>query len=210
MRALDVREFADYIAGSQIESDSLWAKPLDAISSMDDQLFYARAGAKGLKELAHQAVDALQSELLVEAVVEAVAGQVSGSQLRIIAHEVPHERLTADEFVSRLIQVSKPRRQAILFALSMNMQPRGRGPGVGNAAHSAPTDRTPARNHEGVQRHSAPASALCVLGVRHRCDCCPVAQVARRRRGAFAAAWPTIQTMWTELIWVSPRTKTSC
>lgn len=205
MRALDISGFAGYIAGTPIELDSLWLKQLDSISQMDIQLFYARAKTAE-KRLAYQAIEALQSELLVEA----ANGRISGSQLRVIAHEVPSERHTADEFVSRLMQLSQPRRQAILFALSTSATPK-------QVASMEWVTMSRQALPPGLPREIMKGR----MAIRHlrlpyvfwefatEVIAAPLLKLTEDAEAAFSASWPTVQAMWTELIWVSPRTEAS-
>lgn len=203
MRALDIDNFADYIAGSAVELDQLWLKPLDAISPMDIQLFYARWGLKGQAEIAHGAISALQSEL----VIRASKGQISGKQLRLIMHEVPEWRFTADEFVTRLMSVRMARRQAILFALATNSS----------------TEEIVAMEWRSLPAHIPPGIPREILRervrVRHlrmpyvfwefatKLIAAPLLKLQEDAEEAFGVPWPSIQSMWSNMIWVSPRTE---
>lgn len=202
MHALAISEFANYIAGSEIAADKIWEKPLDAISGMDIQLFYARSQISGNMAIAKRAIDALQSELLVLA----ARGRISGKFLRIVEHEVPSERFTADEFMFRLGNVSGSRIQAILFALATRTSPntvagmewatltaQGFAPGL---PHEIMTKRA-------KLRHLRLPYVFWEFATEKIAT--PLLKLQESAEDAFNASWPAIQEIWGEVIWISPR-----
>lgn len=91
MLATQLGAFDKWLKTTELSDDRLWKRDLETVSDMEIQMFYARHSQRGIKTLAHEAIDRLQAALILEA----VKGQVPDAALRLITHEVPRVRRLA-------------------------------------------------------------------------------------------------------------------
>lgn len=99
--------------------DPLWQRNPASVTELDIQLFYARAGLAGHRRAAIDAVDRLQSALILAT----IEGELDEAPAALILHEPPPEPFLTDELVDGLAALSLVRRQACLFALEVHLEP---------------------------------------------------------------------------------------
>lgn len=120
MRLGDVQGMGAIFTVDGLVSDPLWSRTPEKLTPTDIQLFYARAGLKGLRNEAIDCIDRAQAVVLKEL----VAGNLPrGSFAALVLHEVPLEPYMADEFVEGLIKLASARRGACIYALEHGMAP---------------------------------------------------------------------------------------
>jgi hypothetical protein len=206
MRAREVGQFGTWLETSSFSDDRLWNRPLSHISELEVQLFYARAGLKGQAREAREAIDQLQSELLLVA----MQGGMSQDDLRLIAHEVPRERFTVEEFVDRLVRLNQPRRMAVLMALATRSDPgliaRMEWRGVRHMTQ-VPDLAAEILKARAKLRHMR----LPYVFWEWATDkiAAPLLRLQEQAESVFDAPWPAIQAQWTDMIWVDGRADAS-
>lgn len=119
MRLCDLASVHRWLPSHPCAHDSLWQREALAVSEGELQLFYARAGLRGLRTAAIQAIDALQAAVITSA----FNGELKEPPGAIIMHEPPEEPFLVDELVDGLVKLRPARRQACLFALEAKMAP---------------------------------------------------------------------------------------
>lgn len=202
MLAVEVGGFGDWLRDSPMRNDRLWARHLEQVSPLEIQLFYARAGLQCQAHHAREAIDTLQSELLVEA----VKGRVSWAAMRLINHEVPAGRYTTENFIDKLLVLSLPRRMAVVTAL---------------VTESEPERVVKMEWHECKNMRQVPGLAQEVLLVRAKVRhirlpyvfwewaseqvAAPLLGLREQVEQVFGEPWPAIQQQWTNMIWIESR-----
>lgn len=204
MLVSDIPSFKTRLAQSPLVDDRLWARDLEQISDLEIQLFYARAHLRGLKKEAVEAIDQLQSDLILAA----VDGDVPQAALRLITHEPPVDRFSVNEFLDKLVKVSTNRRMAILYALGMRQDPEK----VAELSwqHASQLQQLPGLCSEILQvrsrvRHlklgyvfwewATPKIAAPLLNLRESAE------------DAFDMPWPSIQARWIDMLWINDSTE---
>jgi hypothetical protein len=206
MQAREVGQFSTWLQTSPFVDDRLWQRPVEAISDTEIQLFYARAGLKGHVAQAREAIDLLQSEMLVEA----MEGRLVGDQLRLIAHEVPRDRYTVDEFVDRLLKLSKPRRMAALLALTTRSEPEQVAKLEWKSAGAISQTRGLAAEVL-AERARVRHIRLPYVFWEWASDqiAAPLLELRTTIEDAFEEPWPAVQMHWQEMIWIDTRADTA-
>lgn len=120
MRASELRNFGPWLPSSPLADDRFWNRDLELVSDTELQLFYARAGLKGLKGHAVEAIEKLQTALVLAAMD---GTEVPAGAMRLVGHQTPIERYHVDEFIDLLVKLPAERRSAVLFALEMRQAP---------------------------------------------------------------------------------------
>jgi hypothetical protein len=206
MRATQLQPFNDWLSSTVLLQDRLWQRELSQISEMEIQLFYARAGLHGARAQALEAIDRLQSTLILKA-VEGALGQ---DDMRLIEHEVPDDIYCVDEFIDGLVQLTPARRAATLFALERGMS-ASQVTELSWYAAGKLTQLTPNAQEillaQSRIRHlrlpyvfwewQTPVIATCLTGLED--------DVER----AMGKRWPALQVAFTSMLWVSGRADAS-
>lgn len=120
MRLQDIESVSRALALSPLANDLFWRHDIGAVTEMDIQLFYARAGLMGHRKIALDLIDRTQSALIMAS----FDGVISQPSAAIILHEFPPEPFLVDELVDGLVKLKPSRRQACLFALESNSTPQ--------------------------------------------------------------------------------------
>lgn len=202
MLASDLAGFGAWLKASPVAADRMWARPLEAISDSELQLFYARCGLMGLKKEAVEAIDHLQTAL----VLEAMHGRVSQAALRLVTHEPPLERFTVDEFIDGLVKLRPHRRAAVLYAL------QGR---------HTPEEVAEVTWHDIRRMHQIPARQQAILDIQARVRqlrlpyvfwewatptlATPLVGLTVSAADAFGCSWPALQVRFDDMLWISGR-----
>lgn len=202
MLASELPDFGDWLKTSPVSSDRLWARKLEVISDAELQLFYARCGLIGLKKEAVEAIDRLQTAL----VLAAMHGSVSQAALRLVTHEPPLDRFTVDEFIDGLIKLRPHRRAAVLYALQGRQTP---DEVAGLTWHDikrmvqVPKRQQPILDGQSKVRHlrlpyvfwewATPALAA------------PIVDLGVSASDAFGCSWPALQVRFDDMLWISGR-----
>lgn len=118
MRLGGIEGFAKWVSASPLCDDRIWSRDHEQVSEMEIQLFYARARRLNLETKAHDAIDRLQTAMILASVNSKLT-----SCEAIVLHEIPESRFLVDELVDGLVNLSEPRRQACIFALEANLRP---------------------------------------------------------------------------------------
>lgn len=200
MLVSDIPSFSTWLASTQFANDRLWSRHLEQISETEIQLFYARAGLRGLKREAAQVIDQLQTDLLLAA----VESDVPQAALGIITHEPPRDRFTTDEFLDRLVKINRDRRAATLFALSTKQDPErvmelcwssvGSLQQLSGLSKEILTTRSKTRHLRlpyVFWEWATPKIAAPLLMLRESAE------------DAFGSNWPTIQQCWSDMLWIN-------
>lgn len=119
MRLGDLASVQRWLPTHSTAADQLWRREALAVSEMELQLFYARAGLQGKRQDAIEAIDALQAAVILSA----FNGELSEPPRAIVMHEPPQEPFLVDELVDGLIKLRPARRQACLLALETTKCP---------------------------------------------------------------------------------------
>lgn len=202
MFAKEIQSFKSWLECTPVADDRLWNRKLEAISPLEIQLFYARAGLRGHKNIAVEAIDRLQSALIIGA----VQGQVPAAALCLIKHEVPRARHDADEFADCLVRLRPARRQATLFALN---------------AESSLDQVVDLSWHDVRQMQQIRSEVRNILLARSRVrilrmphvfwewiddnTAAPLVELEKSIQDAFRMSWPAVVASWSEMLWMSPR-----
>jgi len=120
MRLCELPSVRSWLPGHPTAGDPLWNRDPLAVSEMEIQLFYARAGLQGLRNEAIDAIDTLQAALILSS----INGEVPELPAAIVMHEPPDQPFLVDELVDGLIRLRPARRQACLFALELHRDPK--------------------------------------------------------------------------------------
>lgn len=203
MRLAELKGFGDWVAGTALANDRLWQRDLDVVSELEVQLLYARAGLRRLKPLAVEAIDRLQSALLINA----IDGEpLSPAAMKLIGHEPPSDPYIIDEFLDSLVKLRPARRAATLFALYQKIEPQ------------RVADLTWAQAKLLAQLKPAARELLATQGkTRHMqlpyvfwewmtpTSAGPLLRLEEDAERAFEARWPTIQVKFDDMLWISGR-----
>lgn len=202
MRATQLPQFNNWLSATVLLNDRLWQRELAQISEMEIQLFYARAGLRGARQQATEAIDRLQSILILKA----VEGALSQDDLRLIEHEVPDDLYCVDEFVDGLVQMAPVRRAAALFALECQI-PADQVVELSWYKANRMKQLTPNAREillaQGRTRHlrlpyvfwewKTPVIATCLIGLQEEVEL------------AMGKSWPALQVAFTSMLWISGR-----
>lgn len=203
MRACELSTFGQWLPSSPLASDRLWNRDLELVSDMEISLFYARAGLVGLKGNAIEAIDRLQTALILSAID---GTKVPKEAMRLVAHEPPVERFAVDEFIDRLVKLPSARRAAVLFALEMALAPERvvelTWKEAANMAQLPTQARETIRARATVRHLKLPYVFWEWAGER---IATPLLQLAVSAEEAFGMPWPRIQQRYTSMLWVSGR-----
>lgn len=202
MFANEVGGFGQWLSTTPLADDRFWQRPLERISEVEIQLFYARARLKGCLPVAREAIDKLQAALITGA----LDGSVPSDALAIVSHEVPPERFTVEEFIDCLVMLPQARRSAVIFALATKRSPEDvvcmewrEVPGL-NRVNALARD---------VLRQRAKLRHLRLPYVFwewvSEVTAAPLLNLQTQAELAFDAAWPVIQYRWDEMIWIDGR-----
>lgn len=200
MLVSDIPSFQQWLSQSPLADDRLWRRDLAQISELEIQLFYARAHLRGLKKDAVNAIDQLQSELLVGA----IEGTVPKEALRLIGHEPPPDRFAVNEFLDLLVKVSAHRRMAILFALATRQDPER----VAELSweHAGKLTQLPELCQE-ILRVRAKVRHLKLTYVFWEWAtpkiAAPLLSLRESAEEAFDMSWPSIQARWIDMLWIN-------
>lgn len=202
MWARELGSFEKWLSGSAVSDDVFWTRELGELAPIDIQLFYARCGLKGRKSEGVEAIERLQSCLILAA----VSGEVGRAEMRLVMHQPPREPFLVDEFVDFLVKLRPTRRAAVLFALD--------------------TRSSPERALSLTWRDSAGLHQLSPLGLevitargkmRHLSlpyvfwewmtpdTATPLIGLEESACHAFDCTWPALQVRFNEMLWVSGR-----
>lgn len=200
MLVSDIPSFSAWLSSTQFAHDRLWFRHLEQISETEIQLFYARAGLRGLKREAARVIDQLQTDLLLAT----IESDIPQAALGIITHEPPRDRFTTDEFLDRLVKVNRDRRSAILFALSVRQDPEramelcwssvGSLQQLSGLAREILTTRSKTRHVRlpyVFWEWATPKIAAPLLMLREGAE------------DAFESSWPAIQQCWADMLWIN-------
>jgi hypothetical protein len=201
VRASELRTFGQWLPESPLASDRFWNRDLELVSDTEISLFYARAGLQGLKAHAVEAIDRLQTALILAAID---GTEVPKEAMRLVAHEPPVERFAVDEFIDLLVKLPDARRSAVLYALAM---------------HDTPERVTELTWSEARKLIQMPPQIRDILAGRakvrhlklpyvfweHASDrvAAPLVQLAVSAEEAFGMPWPRIQQRYSCMLWVS-------
>jgi hypothetical protein len=201
VRASELRTFGQWLPTSPLASDRLWNRDLELVSDNEIALFYARAGLQGLKGHAVEAIDKLQTALVLAAID---GTELPKEAMRLIAHEPPIERFAVDEFIDLLVKLPDARRSAVLYALAM---------------HEAPERVTELTWGEAKRLIQVPPQITEILKARAKVRhiklpyvfwerasdrvAAPLVQLAVSAEEAFGMPWPRIQQRYSSMLWVS-------
>jgi hypothetical protein len=108
-----------WLPSHSTSTDTFWQKRVSLVSSMDIQLFYARAGLKSNLQDARAAINLLQDAVIAGS----FEGEVKPSAA-IIMHEQTPEPFLVDELVDGLAKLKITRRRACLYALETRQSPQ--------------------------------------------------------------------------------------
>jgi hypothetical protein len=122
MRLADLNSVQFWLPQHPTAHDSLWQRQVGDVSETDIQLFYARAGLKRQRRAAIDAIDQLQTALILAA-IHGELGE-AGAPAALILHELPPEPFLVDELVDGLARMPLARRQACMFALEAHLTPQ--------------------------------------------------------------------------------------
>lgn len=201
MRASELRTFGQWLPSSPLASDRFWNRELELVSDTEISLFYARAGLMGLKGHAVEAMDKLQTALILSAMD---GTEVPKEAMRLVAHELPVERFMVDEFIDHLVKLSPERRSAVLFALELKRAP----------------ERIVELTWSEVKQMAQLSSNLKeILKARARVRhlklpyvfwewatdriASPLLQLAVSAEEAFGMSWPRIQERYSTMLWIN-------
>jgi hypothetical protein len=202
MRAVDLETFERWVGGTPLVKDRLWRRPVEDITPLEVQLLYARAGLVGMRSQAIEAIDRLQTALLI-----AVAqGRVSRQTLRIITHEPPSNPYMIDEFLDCLVKLRPARRAAVLFALDAQFAPARVVELTWHEAKSIAQVKSQAREILQVQARNRHLRLPYVFWewVSDKVAA-PLLHLERDAQKAFSCDWPALQVRFTNMVWISAR-----
>lgn len=202
MIATELQGFAQILSKHRLGTDRIWSRPLNQISDTEIQLFYARSD--GQRQEAADLIGALQSELLLEA----FRGTVDRDSLRIIAHEPPEPRYVVDDFIDQLAKLTRAQRQATLLALTTKTAlPDIAAMEWGQIPSTSQIDGI-AREIL-LERSKVRHLRLPYVFWEYVTDriAAPLIKLDKEVERVFNKPWPTIQLMWNEVIWISPRSE---
>jgi hypothetical protein len=120
MKLNEVKGMAGLLACSALGEDVLWKCEQFDLSAQDIQLFYARAGLNGHRQLAIDLVNQAQ-EIVIRALFDSCLPK--GFFEALVLHESPPMPYMADEFVEGLVKLSPARRAACIYALENHLRP---------------------------------------------------------------------------------------
>lgn len=120
MRLGDLTSVQSWLPNHPTAADSFWQREALAVSEGEIQLFYARADLAGVRQEAIDAIDALQSAVILAS----FKGELAEPPTAIVLHEPPPEPFLTDELVDGLIKLRPARRQACLLALETHSVPK--------------------------------------------------------------------------------------
>lgn len=206
MLATQLPEFEKWLKTTELAQDRMWHRDLERISDTELQLFYARARLRGLRQEACDAIERLQSALILGA----VQGQVSDAALRLVAHEVPQQRFTADEFIDGLIKLRPARRAAVLYALH-------------DATDPGTVEELTWSQVKGMRQIKTEVLEILRAQVRIRMlrlpyvfwewaddrTATPVRHLAKGAEAAFGCSWPALVCRFQDMLWCSGRSDAS-
>ena len=118
MRICELVTVRRWLPNHFLSSESLWNRPVMAVSEMELNLFYAKVGI-GHRQIAVDAIDRLQASVILSL----VSGELKESPSAIVLHELPDDPFLVDELIDGLKKMRPARRQACLFALETNKAP---------------------------------------------------------------------------------------
>lgn len=184
---------------SPVGSDPIWRKPVDAVSEMDIQLFYARASVSGHRQAAVEIMDQAQAV--------AIAVAFDGHQVApaLILHSPPEHPYMIDEFMDGLMRLKGHRRLACLFALES-------GEGLESAAllrwaQVKPQHRTGVTGHvlamADRSRHIRLPYVFWEWATEH--IAAPLLELTWSVENAFERPWPALARRYRDMVWVSQR-----
>lgn len=203
MRASELRTFGQWLPSSPLASDRFWNRDLELVSDTEISLFYARAQLQGLKSNAIEAMDKLQAALVLASID---GTELPKGALRLVAHELPLERFTVDEFIDSLVKLPAARRAAVVFALEMRDTPER----VAELTWSdtatmmqLPTQVQQILKSRGQVRHLKLPYVFWEWATERIAS--PLLQLAVSAEQAFGEPWQRIQQRYSTMLWVSGR-----
>lgn len=203
MLATEVGKFGTWLGQHALAKDRIWKRHLEQVRPGEVMLFYARARLNGLERQAHEAIEVLQSELLLHAMIK---GDVSSDAMRLILHEVPQERFTVDEFLDQMVRLDRSRRQALLVCLDTHSEAQ-------QVVNLTWREVTAASQTPSIAREVFSARAK----LRHiklpyvfwewaTADiAAPLVNLKSCVEAAFGETWASVQMHWDDMIWVDLR-----
>lgn len=206
MLATQLGAFDKWLKTTELSDDRLWKRDLETVSDMEIQLFYARHSQRGIKTLAHEAIDRLQAALILEA----VKGQVPDAALRLITHEVPRDRFCVDEFMDGLVKMRPVRRAAVLYALQGKWEPSRVSELTWDEARRMSQVKLDLREILKAQARVRLLRLPYVFWewVDDR-TAAPLMGLKESAEQAFKCTWPSLVTRFESMLWISRRADVS-
>lgn len=121
MRLVDVEGIRRVLPAGTLGADPLWGRTSDALTSVDIQLFYARAGLNGQRDLSIALMDLAQG-IVIMALFDGTLPK--GAFAALVLHEAPSQRDLADDFVESLLRLRASCRGACVFLLENRLSPK--------------------------------------------------------------------------------------
>lgn len=202
MRIGELKGFEQWLAGTALADDRLWQRELVQATPQEIPLFIARASLKGQRKLAFEALERMQSALIVAA----VDGLIEGAELALLGAEMPHRPYLVDEFIDDLLKLRPARRAAVLFALETRTEPvevmELTWKDVQHMHQLKPLARDVLAS-QARTRHLRLPYVFWEWATPEAAA--PLMDLKRSAEKAFDKTWPGLQYAYNEMIWISGR-----